>query len=90
MLVTAPYTALEKKAKGKAKGAWSGPRCKGASDTTSEDKTCSFAAEDDDDDDDDEESDSPPDGGRNKRAASTILEVEAPNKGKGPLMGSSI
>ena len=35
------------------------------------------------------ESDSPTDGGRKKRAASTILEAEAPKKGKSPLAGSS-
>ena len=54
----------------------------------SEDKTHSSAAKDDDDEEE-EESDSPPDGGRKKRVASTILEVEAPKKGKGPLVGSS-
>ena len=53
----------------------------------SEDKTRSSVAEDDDDEEE-EESDSPPDGGRKKRAASTILEAEAPKKGKGPLAGS--
>ena len=49
MLVPAPYKAPEKKAKGKAKGVRSGPRRKGASDATSEDKTRSSVAEDDDD-----------------------------------------
>ena len=88
MLVPAPYTVAAKKAMGKAKGVRSGPRRKGASDVTSEDKTHSSVAEDDDEDDE-EESDSPFDGGRKKRAASTILEVEAPKKGKGPLVGSS-
>ena len=47
MLVPAPYTAPAKKAMGKAKGVRSGPRRKGASDATSEDKTRSSAAEDD-------------------------------------------
>ena len=89
MLELAPYKAPEKKATGKAKGVRSGPCRKGASDMTSEDKTRSSVAEDDDDDDEEEESDSPPNGGRKKRAASTILEAEAPKKGKGPLMGSS-
>ena len=82
MLVPAPYKAPEKK----AKGVRSGPRRKGTSDVTSEDKTRSSAAEDEEEE---EESDSPPDGGRKKRAASTILEAEAPKKGKGPLVGSS-
>ena len=36
MLVPAPYTVLEKKATGKAKGVRSGPCCKGALDVTSE------------------------------------------------------
>ena len=89
MLVPAPCKAPEKKANKKAKGVRSGPRRKGASDATSEDKTRSSAAEDDEDDDEEEESDPPPNGGRKKRAASTILEAEAPTKGKGPLMGSS-
>ena len=35
MLVPAPYTAPEKKGEKKAKGAKSGPRCKGTSDATS-------------------------------------------------------
>ena len=87
MLEPAPYKAPEKKATGKAKGVRSGPRRKGASDVTSEDKTRSSAAEDDEDEE--EESESPPDGGRKKRVASIILEVEAPKKGKGPLVGSS-
>ena len=87
MLVPAPYKAPEKKAEKKAKGVRSGPRCKGASDVSSEDKTHSSAVEDDNDEE--EESTSPLDGGRKKRAASTNLEAEAPKKGKGPLVGSS-
>ena len=87
MLVPAPYTAPAKKATGKAKGVRSGPRRKGASDATSEDKTRSSVVEDDDDEE--EASGSPPNGGRKKRAAPTVLEAEAPKKGKGPLMGSS-
>ena len=83
MLVSAPYKAPEKK----AKGVRSGPRRKGASDATSEDKTRSSVAEDDDDEE--EERDSPPEGGRKNRAASTILEAEVPKKAKGPLVGSS-
>ena len=86
MLVPAPYTAPAKKAKGKAKGVRSGPRRKGASDVSSEDKTHSSAAEDDDEE---EESDSPPDGGRKKRAASTNLEAEVPKRGKGPPADNS-
>ena len=87
MLVSAPYTAPAKK----AKGVRSGPHRKGATDASSADKTRSSVAEDDDDEEEEkeEESDSPPDGGRKKRAASTILEAEAPKKGKGQLVGSS-
>ena len=87
MLVSAPYTAPAKKATGKAKGVRSGPRRKGASDVSSEDKTLSSAAEDDDDEE--EESTSPPDGGRKKRAASTNLGAEVPKRGKGPPADNS-
>ena len=83
MLILAPYKAPEKKAKKKAKGVRSGPRRKGASDLSSEDKTHSSAAEDEEEEE--EESNSPPDGGRKKRAGSTNLEAEAPKRGKGPL-----
>ena len=83
MLVPAPYKVPEKK----AKGVRSGPRRKGASDVSSEDKTHSSATEDDDEE---EESTSPPDGGRKKRAASTNLEAKAPNRGKGPLADNSV
>nr|XP_020185103.3 caldesmon-like [Aegilops tauschii subsp. strangulata] len=58
MLVPAPYKAPEKKAKKKAKGVRSGPRRKGASGMSSEDKTHSSAAENDDEEE--EESSSPP------------------------------
>ena len=79
MLVPAPYKAPEKK----AKGAKSGPRCKGTSDVTSKDaETHSSTIEDDEEE---EESNSPPDGGRKKRAASTKLEAEASKKGKASL-----
>ena len=81
MLVPMPYKAPEKKAKKKAKGAKSGPRRKGFSDVSSEDKTHSSVVEDDEEEE--EESNSPPDGGRKKRAASTNLEAEAPKRGKG-------
>ena len=87
MLVPAPYMVPAKKATGKAKGVRSGPRRKGASDTTSKEKTRSSVAEDDDDEE--EKSESPSNGGKKKRAASTMLEAEAPKKGKGPLAGSS-
>ena len=90
MLVPAPYKAPEKKAKKKAKGIWSGPRRKGASDVPSEDKTHSSAAKDEEEDEEaEEESDSPPDGGRKKRAASTNLEAEASKRGKGSLADNS-
>ena len=83
MLFPAPYEVPEMTARKAAKGAKRGPRRKGASDVTSEDKTRSSAAEDDDDEE--EESDSPPDGRRKQRAASATLEVEAPKRGKGSL-----
>ena len=89
MLVPSPYKAPEKKATRKAKGVRSGPRRKGASDATFEDKTHSSAAEDDDDEEEEEENNPFPNEGRKKRVASTILEAEAPKKGKGPLVGSS-
>ncbi|KAM3367286.1 hypothetical protein ACQJBY_016102 [Aegilops geniculata] len=87
MLVSAPYTASARK----AKGVRSGPRRKGATDATSADKTHSSVAEDDDNEEEEkeEESDSPPDGWRKKRAASTILETEAPKRGKGQPAGGS-
>ena len=67
-----------------------GPRRKGSSDATSVDKTRSSAAEDDDDDEEEEEENNPPpDEGRKKRAAPTILETEAPKKGKSQLANSS-
>ena len=72
MLESAPYKAPEKKATGKAKGVRSGPRRRGASDATSEDKTRSFTAKDDDDEEE-EENNPPPDEGRKKRAASANL-----------------
>ena len=84
MLVPAPYKAPEKKAKG-AKG---GPRRKGASGMSSEDKTHSSGVEDDDGEE--EESNSPPGGGRMKRAASTNLEVGTPKKRKGSLADNSV
>ena len=49
VLEPAPYKAPEKKATGKAKGVRSGPRCKGTSDVTFEDKARSPVAEDDED-----------------------------------------
>ena len=63
MLVPAPYKASEKKATGKAKGGRSGPRRKGASDATSEDKTHSSAVEYDDDEEEEEENNPFPDEG---------------------------
>ena len=87
MLVPAAYKAPEKKATGKAKGVQSGPRRKGASYVTSEDKTRSSATEDDDDEE--EENNPPPDEGRKKRADSTNLEAETSKKGKGSLADNS-
>jgi hypothetical protein len=87
MLVPAPYQALEKKAKKKAKETRSGLRRKGTSAATSEDaETHSSAAEDDEEE---EESNSPPEGGRKKRAASINLEAEASKKGKVSLADNS-
>ena len=84
MLVSAPYKAPEKK----AKGVRTGPCRKGASDAMSEDKTRSSATEDDDDDEEEEENPSP-DEGRKKRAASTNLEAGTSKKGKGSLADNS-
>ena len=80
MLVPAPYKAPEKKATGKAKGVRSGPRRKGASDATSEDKTYSFVAEDDDGEE--EESDSPPDGGGRRGRPPQFWRRRRPRRGK--------
>ena len=74
MLVPAPYKALEKKAKKKAKGAKSGLRRKGTSDV---------ASEDDEEEEEEEENNPPPEEGKKKRAASAHLEAETPKKGKG-------
>ena len=86
MLVSAPYKALEKKAKKKEKGAKSGLRRKGTSDMTSGDaETHSSAAEDNEE----KEDHSPSEGGGKKRAASTNLEAEASKKGKASLVDNS-
>ena len=91
MLVPAPYKAPEKKAKKKAKGAKSGPRRKGTSDVTSEDDEAHSSVPEDngEEEEEEEENNPPPEERKKKRAASTILEAEAPKKGKGPLVGSS-
>jgi len=85
MLVPAPYQPPEKK----AKGAKSGPRRKGASDVTSEDEETHSSAAGDDENEEEEENKPPPDEGKKKRAASTNLEAETSNKGKGSLTDNS-
>ena len=87
MLVPAPYKAIEKKAKKKAKGAKSGPRRKGTSDMTSEDDEAHSSVPEDNDEEeeeeDEEENNPPPEERKKKRAASAHLEAETPKKGKG-------
>ena len=85
MLEPAPYKAPEKE----AKGVRSGPRRKGASDATSEDKTRSFAAEDDNAEEE-EENNPPPDEGRKKRAASANLQAETSKKGENSLADNTV
>ena len=89
MLVPAAYRPPEKKAKKKAKGAKGGPRRKGASDVTSEDEVTLASAAEDDDDEKEEENNPPPDEGKKKRAASTNLEADTSQKGKGSLADNS-
>ena len=84
MLVPAPYTAPEKKAKKKAKGAKSGPRRKGTSDVTSEDDEAhSSVPEENDEEEEEEEENNPPPEENKKKVASAHLEAKAPKKGKG-------
>ena len=86
MLVPAPYTAAEKKAKKKAKGAKSGPSRKGTSDATSEDDEAhSSVPEDNDKEEEEEENNPPPEEKKKKRVASAHLEAKAPKKGKAAL-----
>ena len=81
MLVSAPYKAPEKK----AKGAKSGPRRKGTSDVTSKDDEAHSSVPEDNDEEEEEEEENnpPPEERRKKRAASVHLEAETPKKGKG-------
>ena len=81
MLVTAPYKAPEKK----AKGAKSGPRRKGTSDVMSEDDEAHSSVPEDNDEEEEEEEENnpPPEERKKKRAASAHLEAETPKKGKG-------
>ena len=88
MLVPAPCQPPEKKAKKKAEGAKGGPRCKGASDVTSEDEE-THSSTGEEDDEKEEENNPPPDEGKKKRAASTNLEAETSKKGKGSLADNS-
>ena len=86
MLVPAPYKALEKKAKKKAKGAKGGPCRMGTSDVTSEDEETRSSIPEDD-----EEEEIPPrDEGREKRVASTNLEVGTPKNRKSSLADNSV
>ena len=83
MLVPAPYTAQEKK----AKGAKSGPRCKGTSYATSEDDEAHSSVPEDNDEEEEEEEEKknnpPPEEKKKKRVASAHLEADTPKKGKG-------
>ena len=85
MLVPAPYTAPEKKAKKKAKGAKSGPRRTGASDMTSEDDEAHSSIPEDNDEEEEQEKENnpPPEEKKKKRVAPTHPEAKAPKKGKG-------
>ena len=85
MLVSVPYTAPEKKAKKKAKGAKSGPRRKGTSDAVSkDDKAYTSAPEENDEEEEaEEENNPPPEEKKKKRVASTHLEAQVPRKRKG-------
>ena len=80
MLVPAPYKAPEKK----AKGAKSGPRCKGTSDVTSEDDEAHSSVPEDngEEEEEEEENNPPPEEREKKRAASAHPEAETPKKGK--------
>ena len=84
MLVPAPYTASAKKATWKAKGVRSGPRRKGASGATSEDRTRSSVAEDDDGEGE-EESDSPLLGGERRGRPPQFWRRMRPRRGKDSL-----
>ena len=81
MLVSAPYKAPEKK----AKGAKSGPRRKCTSDVTSEEDEAhsSIPEDNDEEEEEEEENNPPPEERRKKRATSAHLEAETPKKGKG-------
>ena len=85
MLVSAPYTAPEKKAKKKAKGAKSGPRRKGTSDAMSKDDEAHSSVPEDNDEEEEEEEENnpPPEEKKKKRVALAHLEAKAPKKGKG-------
>ena len=85
MLVSAPYKAPEKK----AKGAKSGPRRKGTSDVTSEDEEAHSSVPEDDDEEEEEEEKKNPPPKEKKRGASTNLEAGTPKKGKGALAVST-
>ena len=82
MLVPVPYMSLEKKAKKKAKGAKSGPCCKGATDATFEDDEAhSSVPEDNDEEEEGEEENNPPPEEK-KREASVYPAAEASKRGK--------
>ena len=85
MLVPAPYTAPEKKAKKKAKGAKSDPRRKGTSDAVSKyDEAHSSIPEDNDEEEEGEEENNPrPEEKKEKRVTSTHQEAQAPKNSKG-------
>ena len=83
MLVSVPYKAPEKK----AKGAKSGPHRKGTPDVTSEDNEAHSSVPEDNDEEEEEEEEEennpPPEEKKKKRATSARLEVETPKKGRG-------
>ena len=85
MLVPAPYKAPKKEAFKEAKETRGGLRCRGASDTKSEDSNAHPSSEDDDEEEEDESSM----GGGKKRTTSSSLEAESPKRGKYPLPEAS-
>jgi len=78
MLVPAPYKAPKKEAFKEAKETRGGLRCRGASDTKSEDSNAHPSFEDEEEE---EENESPMGGGK-KRTASSSLEAESPKRWK--------
>ena len=84
MLVPVPYEAPKKEAHKEAKETRSGLRCRGASDTKSNDSNTPLPSEEEE-----EEEDVSPTGGGKKRTASSSLEAELPKRGKPLLLEAS-